>query len=196
VRLETVKSGQRLVDKMRFAWRSARAGRPVTDIHYALFYRAEVFGRAFDVYWREAQYGGDSQISDGDRQVLAAIASQANRCKFCTVSHAGTATRYHPRALVRDALADEESDVLGRKLRELGKFGRKLATHAGEVSAQDVSALLAQGIPRADIEMTIHLFASYCVMNRMADALDFEVPDLFDVVVEPASRDIRVSPRG
>lgn len=196
MRLEAVKRGQKLIDKVRFAWRGVKQRRPVTDIHYALFYRAEIFGRPFDVYWRDAQYGGPSKISHGDRQVLAAIASQANRCKFCTVSHAGTATRYHSRELVHEALADEESDVFGERLRALGQFGRKLASHAGEVCADDVRELLKQGISAADIEMTIHLFASYCIMNRMADALDFEVPQLFDVEVDPSSLEIRMPVRG
>ena len=132
MRLNKVATGHGWIDKLRFAWRELHTGRGVTDIQRALFYRADFFGTAFGRYWREAQYDSPSQLSIGERQVLAAIISQSNRCLFCTVGHAEAASRYVPVDTVDSMLRGDDA-VMGPRMRALAVFARKLTVTPGDV---------------------------------------------------------------
>ena len=194
MRLDKVATGHGWIDKLRFAWRELHTGRGVTDIQRALFYRADFFGTAFGRYWREAQYDSPSQLSIGERQVLAAIISQSNRCLFCTVGHAEAASRYVPVDTVDSMLRGDDA-VMGPRMRALAVFARKLTVTPGDVGPDDVGVLREQGIGDPDIKVTIHLCGAYSIINRVADGLDFDVPDIYHLEVEPTSGRIRLKSR-
>jgi uncharacterized peroxidase-related enzyme len=194
MRLGKVERGHRWIDKLRFVWRRLRpGGKPVTDIQRALLYRADFFGTPFERYWREAQYDAPATLSTGERQVLAAIISQTNRCFFCSVGHAEAASRYVPVDTVDAMLSGQDS--MGPKMRLLADFARKLTLAPADVGPEDVRLLREQGIGDADIEVTIHLCGAYGIINRVADGLGFAVPDIYHLEVEPTSGRIVVGSR-
>lgn len=62
------------------------------------------------------------------------------------------------------------------KLRETLGFLRKLTSAPQEVQPADVAALRAVGVSPAAIEQAIHVCALFNIIDRIADALGFEVP--------------------
>jgi alkylhydroperoxidase family enzyme len=55
-------------------------------------------------------------------------------------------------------------------------FAEKLARSPGDVTPDDVNALRAAGVADDAIEAVIHVTALFCMFNRLADSLEFEMP--------------------
>ncbi len=193
MRLSLFQQRQTLLNRARFAWRRMRQQREVTDIHRVLFYRSPFFGRPFDAYWRHAQYDAPSTLSTGERQVLAAIISQSNRCAFCTVGHAEAACRYLPQETVSSALRSSDEEPLGPHFSALARFCRKLTVDPMGVDANDVERVLDAGCAQNDVKMAIHLCTAYSVINRVADAFDLTVPSIYPVEVDEDTQKISVA---
>ena len=80
------------------------------------------------------------------------------------------------------ALADLESAPLAEPLRATLRFLRKVTREHEAVNADDVRALLALGVTRAQIEDALHVGFAFNVITRLADTFKFEVgsPASFD----------------
>ncbi len=73
------------------------------------------------------------------------------------------------------ALADLESAPLAEPLRATLRFLRKVTREHEAVNADDVRALLALGVTRAQIEDALHVGFAFNVITRLADTFKFEV---------------------
>jgi alkylhydroperoxidase family enzyme len=56
-------------------------------------------------------------------------------------------------------------------------FLEKLTLEPGRVTATDVAPLRAAGLSDGAIEDAIHVTALFSIYDRMADTLDFDIPD-------------------
>jgi uncharacterized peroxidase-related enzyme len=56
-------------------------------------------------------------------------------------------------------------------------FLEKLTLRPDEVTAADVGPLRAQGLTDAAIEDAIHVCALFNIYDRLADSLEFDIPD-------------------
>ena len=79
-------------------------------------------------------------------------------------------------------LADLDSAPLAEPLRATLRFLRKVTREHEAVTADDVRALLALGVTRAQIEDALHVGFAFNVITRLADTFEFEVgsPASFD----------------
>jgi uncharacterized peroxidase-related enzyme len=119
---------------------------------------------------------GPSKWSVGDRELMAAVVSQENACKFCTSSHTATAARaYDDAPKVAAVLSDLEtapvSEPLRATLRMLGKLTRE-----HKVDDDDMRAVLAAGASRDEIEDALAIAFGFNTINRLADAFAFAMP--------------------
>lgn len=64
---------------------------------------------------------------------------------------------------------------LGEPLRATLAFLRKVTKDHATVDAADIEALVAVGVTRAQIEDALHVGFAFNVINRLADAFEFEV---------------------
>ena len=76
---------------------------------------------------------------------------------------------------VRAALADLATAPIAEKLRATLAFLRKVTREHDKVTADDVRALLALGITRAQIEDALNVGFAFNVITRLADTFEFEV---------------------
>lgn len=67
------------------------------------------------------------------------------------------------------------------KLRAMLGFLQRLTVMAESVGADDVRRLQEAGVSREAAEDAIYVCVMFNIINRMADALDFEVPQSGDV---------------
>jgi len=79
-------------------------------------------------------------------------------------------------ALVTAVLDDWRSAPIGEKLRATLGFLERLTLSPGEVTPADVASLRAAGLSDQAIEDAIQVCVLFNLIDRVADALNFEVP--------------------
>lgn len=80
-------------------------------------------------------------------------------------------------------LADLATAPIGEPLRATLGFLAKVTKRHGEVNVDDVRALIALGVTRAQVEDALNVCFAFNVITRLADAFEFEVgpQSAFDV---------------
>lgn len=81
MRLENVRTGHRLPQKIKLGLIRLLSGEPAADIVRTVQYRPELFGHHISVCCQEA-LRGPSEWSVGERELFAAFVSSRNRCQF------------------------------------------------------------------------------------------------------------------
>jgi uncharacterized peroxidase-related enzyme len=157
----------------------------VPDVVLACQHRPEFFGKPL-LAWVEASLRGSSQWTQGDRELMAALVSDRNRCAFCIGAHSATAASLvgdeTVRAVLRADLGgaeDAEADGAGlsAKLRGTLAFIEKLTLSPAQVDASDVDRAVAAGATHQALRDAVEVCAAFNVINRVADALAFEPQD-------------------
>ena len=174
MRLEILNRGYSPAAKSLFALIRVFSGYPVPDAAKIVFYRPDFYGAQAKKFTHEAMRG-PSAWSVGDRELMAAYVSQANKCAFCIGAHTATARQaYQDEPRVAAVLADLESapieDGLRATLRMLGKLTRE-----GKVDSGDMREVLSAGVSRQQVEDALAVCATFNTTNRLADAFGFEM---------------------
>src|SRR5262245_36001533 len=79
---------------------------------------------------------------------------------------------------VQAVLADLATAPIAEPLRATLAFLRKVTREPDKVAPDDVSALLALGVTRAQVEDALSVSFAFNVIDRLADAFEFHVgPD-------------------
>jgi uncharacterized peroxidase-related enzyme len=127
--------------------------------------------------------GGDSPLSEAERELIAAFVSHRNACTFCMSSHAAAA-----RYLYRDAaqtvdivLNDYLNAPISDKMKALLTIAGKVQADARSVSEEDVALAREQGAGDRDIHDTVLIAATFCMFNRYVDGL---------ATITPAAEDL------
>jgi alkylhydroperoxidase family enzyme len=76
---------------------------------------------------------------------------------------------------VEAALADLDSAPIDDKLKATLRLLRKVTREHDKVTADDMKALLALGVTRAQIEEALNVCFAFNVITRLADTFQFEV---------------------
>jgi uncharacterized peroxidase-related enzyme len=144
-------------------------GGELDDVGKAALRRPELFGAPFldlaDVLLR-----GPSVWSVGERELFAAVVSQANRCQFCLGTHGEIAAQ----ELGGDALADLRAGRFSPPAAAAASFIETLTRDPAAVSAADVARAQAAGVERDALAEAIYVAFMFNTINRVADALGFE----------------------
>lgn len=129
--------------------------------------------------------GGDSPLTEAERELIAAYVSYLNQCTFCYSSHAAAARFLFRQdsGLVDLALNDLENAPLTDKLRSLLRIAAKVQQDARTVSSEDVDKARSFGAIDRDIHDTVLIAAAFCMFNRYVDGLATETPDANDLSV-------------
>jgi len=158
-----------------FAFIRAVSRQPVPEVVKLVKYRPDFFGTPMQRVVQQAMRG-PSTWSIGDRELMAAFVSKVNECEFCTKAHTAVAARaYHDEAKVSAALSDIETAAIEEPLRATLRLLRKL-TREHAVGADDIRAVLAAGVSRAQIRDALAVCFAFNTMDRLADTFEFFVP--------------------
>jgi len=94
------------------------------------------------------------------------------------MSHAAVAAKaMGEEATVRAVLADWRMAPIEARLRGVLAFLEKLTLAPEEVGPEDVKAARAQGVSDAALRQVIYVCFIFSTMDRIADALAFDLPD-------------------
>jgi uncharacterized peroxidase-related enzyme len=175
MRLTVLDKGHGFATKLLFGIIRMASRQPVLDVIKLVKYRPDFYGAPMQKVTHEAMRG-PSPWSVGDRELMAAVVSQANDCAWCTKAHRAVATgAYRDEAKVSAALGNLETAPIGEPLRATLFMLRKLSRDQ-TVNADDMRAVLTAGVSRQQVEDALAVAFAFNTINRLADAFGFFVP--------------------
>lgn len=136
---------------------------------------------------------GQSPLTRGERELIAAYVSHLNRTRFCAESHSAfAAVQLDGGAVVVGAvLADVASAPVPSLLKALLGIAAEVQAQAAPVCGEAIAAARAEGATDAHIHDTVLISAAFAMFNRYVSALATEVPRdpayydvMADVIVE------------
>jgi uncharacterized peroxidase-related enzyme len=175
MRLSILDEGHTLGAKVMFALIRLFSGQRVVDAVKLVMYRPDFYGAPMKDLTHEAMRG-PSSWSVGDRELMAAFVSQVNETEFCIKAHSAVAQRaYGDGTRVAATLADLDTAPISEPLRATLRMLAKL-TRTHTVDVDDMRAVLAAGVTRAQIEDALAVSLAFNVTDRLADSFAFSVP--------------------
>lgn len=142
-----------------------------------LDYRKETAKPLMDL--AEVLLRGESPLTRGERELIAAYVSEQNDCEFCAASHGACAAVLMPEGtpLVEQVRKDPGHAPIDDRLRALLAIAGSVAQGGWAVKEEQIAAARAAGAEDRDIHDTVLVAAAFCMYNRYVDGLGTSVPD-------------------
>ncbi|CAN5543500.1 carboxymuconolactone decarboxylase family protein [soil metagenome] len=117
--------------------------------------------------------GGDSSLSEAERELIAAYVSSKNDCMFCTSSHAAAARYFFhdKRKIVDLVLENYHTAEISDKLKSLLNIAGKVQESGKAVHEEDIAAARKYGATDREIHDTVLIAATFSMFNRYVDGL-------------------------
>lgn len=168
MRLSILETGHRL--RARVFMRSVRrlSGQRLDPVAQTALYRPGYFGRPMFAFGSDV-LRGPSYWTAAEREYLAVFTSRLNDCPFCVRIHTET-TRIESDGQLD---VDDTGSVRPQVAAVLPLLG-KTTLDPDHVSRADVDQVRAAGVPDDAIADALYVGLIFNVMNRLANAFDFE----------------------
>jgi len=131
---------------------------------------------------------GPSTLSEGERELIATIVSQANECTFCTTAHTAAADKLLGECSTSSAIkADVESAPVSDKMKALLLIAKQVQESGKAVTTKSIERARNAGATDIEIHDTVLIAALFCLYNRYVDGLATRLPDspqYFDTLAE------------
>jgi uncharacterized peroxidase-related enzyme len=147
------------------------SGAEVDDVGKVCMRRPEFFGRPF-LKLAQCLLRGRSFWSVAERELFAAVVSDANSCTFCVGTHGEIA-----RILGREGATEWRDGRFGVRATAAATFLDHLTRDPRSVTAADVATATAAGLDGAALTEAIYIAFCFNTINRVADALGFSYRD-------------------
>ena len=121
---------------------------------------------------------GPSNLSSGERELIASYVSDLNQCEFCHNSHSASAT-FHLNdggLTINSVKADPEKAPISAEMKALLKIAGQVQKSGRDVTLQAIEAARNEGATDEDIHDTILIAAAFCMYNRYVDGLGTNLP--------------------
>jgi len=130
--------------------------------------------KAFPLAWEQmldfhdVVLRGESPLSIGERELIAAYVSALNQCHFCYNAHRVYSESYGYAPEVCPAIIDDlASAPIDGRLRPVLAYAGKLTLHPAQVSDADIAAILAAGWDERAVADANKVTALFNYMNRV-----------------------------
>ncbi|NIP27891.1 MAG: hypothetical protein GWO38_29765 [Phycisphaerae bacterium] len=174
MRLEILDNGHSRIQKVFLSIIRKMMGGFVPGPIMIQSYRPNFFGKPYnetvDAALRKSEYWTKTEV-----ELLAAFISRQNQCQFCMIAHSAIASEGVEKTVVDMVLDDWRTAPVSEPLRATLGFVEKLTKTPGQVTAEDLEPVYAAGVSRQGIEEAIRVVFVFSVINRLADAFDFEL---------------------
>ncbi|MFF5208151.1 carboxymuconolactone decarboxylase family protein [Streptosporangium sp. NPDC000396] len=116
---------------------------------------------------------GESTLTRGERELIAAYVSALNECRFCFFTHAAFAAMRLPEgmAVVDQVRADLDAAPVSDKMKALLAIAAAVQQGGKKVSRQQVTAAREAGATDVEIHDAVLIAAAFCMYNRYVDGL-------------------------
>lgn len=116
----------------------------------------------------------DSELSKGERELIATYVSYKNDCRFCQLSHGGAAA-HHLQCSLDDIEAFKKSTthspLLSEKMKALLNIAAKVQQGGKFVLQEDIDSAKQLGATDKQLHDTVLIAAAFCMYNRYVDGL-------------------------
>jgi uncharacterized peroxidase-related enzyme len=122
---------------------------------------------------------GESTLTTGERELIAAYVSSRNDCEFCAESHSAVAAALLPEGveLVTAVRKDPDTAAVTPKVRALLRIAENVAKGGRSVTDEHVAAARSAGATDVEIHDTVLIAAAFCMFNRYVDGLGTTAPE-------------------
>lgn len=153
-----------------------------------LNYRPETARPLLDL--AETLLRGPSELTSGEREIIAASVSWWNQCHFCHTSHAAAAAAHLNSGLnlIDDIKAGLPNTPVSDKLRALLHIAQQVQKGGKNVTEADIAAAREQGAVDSEIHDTVLIAAAFCMFNRYVDGLGTWAPQPNEAYKEMGER--------
>lgn len=112
---------------------------------------------------------GDSPLTPGQREMIAAFVSGLNKCDYCFGGHSQVAVNLGiDRAVFEPLFDDIETAPVEDKLKPILRFVKKLTLEPHNMNQSDADAVFAAGWNERALHDAILVCARFNFMNRLA----------------------------
>lgn len=112
-----------------------------------------------------------ANLSRADREMVAVVVSQANRCTYCLVSHGHDLRAELGDPVLADHIAfNWRTADLDERQRAICAYADKLTVTPNQVDRADLEHLLAVGLTKEEVWDVVELTSMYAFTNRLASA--------------------------
>jgi uncharacterized peroxidase-related enzyme len=133
---------------------------------------------------------GDSTLTRGERELIAARVSKLNSCEFCFNAHGTQAALQLDGGweTVDAVIADADGAPLPQRLRVLLRIAAAVQTGGRNVTPELVDAAKATGATDTEIHDVVLIAAAFCMYNRYVDGLATWAPTEREQYMGPGHR--------
>jgi uncharacterized peroxidase-related enzyme len=141
-----------------------------------LFYKGST-GKALSNL-AETLLRGPSELSSGERELIASYVSNLNDCEFCHESHSAAANTHLKDAghVVSCIKEDIDTAPISGKMKALLKIAAKVQKSGREVRDTDIKFARDSGASDQDVHDAVLITAAFCMYNRYVDGLGTNLP--------------------
>ena len=173
MRLNQVANGQSFPRKLMMGVMQLVSGMPALDVMRTLTYRPRFFGKPYSA-WLHETMRGPSEWSVGERELFAAFTFRKNECQFCTSGHTAVSSLALDNSdLVEAVLNDWQKAPVNPQVKTTLGLLEKLTLEPEKVTSADIERVRMAGVSEQAIEEAIQVCALFNIINRLADAFDF-----------------------
>jgi uncharacterized peroxidase-related enzyme len=133
---------------------------------------------------------GESTLSRGEREMIAAHVSWRNDCFFCQTIHGAVAAAQlgQDEALVQKVKTNWAEAKISPKLKSLLNIAGKVQLGGKHVTEEDIAAARDLGATDLEIHDTVLIAAVFCMCNRYVDGLGTWAPQDANIYRERAAQ--------
>jgi uncharacterized peroxidase-related enzyme len=149
---------------------------PQPGIVELLFYKGST-GKALSKLAHTLLHG-PSQLTLGERELIASYVSDLNKCEFCHESHSASANFHlNDGGNTVDSLKiDPDKALVSEKMKSLLKIAGQVQKSGRDVTLEAIESARHEGASDEDIHDTVLIAAAFCMYNRYVDGLGTNLP--------------------
>jgi uncharacterized peroxidase-related enzyme len=120
---------------------------------------------------------GTSTLTEGERELIATVVSNGNKCKFCTAAHTAAADLLLGESETAEMVkTDITAAPVSEKMKALLIIADKVRESCKLVTTAHIEKAKAEGATDLEIHDTVLIAALFCLYNRYVDGLATALP--------------------
>lgn len=120
---------------------------------------------------------GESTLTEGERELIAAVVSQEDECRFCTSAHSAIANiLMDEEGIAEKVKSDIDTAPISNKLKALLKIAQATVRNGRQVTEEMVAEARAQGATDRELHDTVLIAALFSLYNHYVDGLASVTP--------------------
>jgi uncharacterized peroxidase-related enzyme len=121
---------------------------------------------------------GPNTLTEGERELIAAVVSSGNQCTFCTTAHTAAADLLlGEKETCAQVKLDIDTAPLSPKIKALLHIAALVRESGRSVTADAIAKAKQEGATDLEIHDTVLIAALFCLYNRYVDGLATALPD-------------------